>query len=64
MFLKTSLDDYFDQKSLFFLNWCHKNVEKSGGQTMGQKTGKYDVFCVTATTLTKTCGGGAGCFIL
>ena len=36
---------------LFLLNKCHSRVEKSGGYTMGQNTGKSGVFCVISTTL-------------
>ena len=41
-------------------------AEKSGGHTMRQNTGKYIsiYFCIISTTLTKTEGGGEGCFIL
>ena len=31
---------------------------------MGQKTKKSHIFSMISTTLTKTGGGGAGCFIL
>ena len=30
---------------------------------MGQNTRKSDFFCMILTTLTKTGGGGTGCFI-
>ena len=51
---------------IFFLNQCHGKVEKSGGQIIEQNTGKSEFFCMisTSTTLTKTGGGEAGCFIL
>ena len=49
---------------IFLLNQCHSMAENSGGQTMGQNTGKSDFFCIISTILTKNGGGGAGCFIL
>ena len=45
---------------LFLLNKCHSKVEKSGGYTVGQNTGKSGIFCIISTTLTKTGGIGAG----
>ena len=35
---------------IFFLKQCHNNVEKSGGQTIGQNNGKSDLFCMISTT--------------
>ena len=37
---------------LFLWNKYNSRVEKSGGYTMGQNTGKSGVFCVISTTLT------------
>ena len=35
---------------IFFLNQCHSNVEKSGGQAIGQNNQKADLFCMISTT--------------
>ena len=35
---------------IFFLKQCHSNVEKSGGQTIGQNNGKSDLSCMISTT--------------
>ena len=35
---------------IFFLNQCHSNVEKSGGQAIGQNNQKADLFCLISTT--------------
>ena len=35
---------------IFLLNQCHSNVEKSGGQTIGQNNRKSYVFCMISTT--------------
>ena len=56
-FLKTSLDGYFKLTSDTSVNQCHSKVEKSGGQTMAQNTGKSDFFCIISTALTETGGG-------
>ena len=66
-FPKTSLDGYFKLTSDTFLQpQGHSKVERSGGQTVGQKNGKSDLFYDFKNLgwTTKTGDGEAGCFIL
>ena len=35
---------------MFFLKQCHSNVEKSGGETIGQNNGKSGLFCMISIT--------------
>ena len=61
------MDGYFKLTSDNFLQpQGHSKVERSGGQTVGQKNGKSDLFYDFKNLgwTTKTGDGEAGCFIL